>query len=107
MKVHVDGKQVGVGISLKYGDVKQFGQVGGTKWESMKTLFGPLGVRFSKKLETDYIDMVSKKRLAPALTKVYTEASNQISRKLKDRKILIHHQIHKYNLYIILQCDKL
>ena len=51
LKVHVDGEQVGVGISLKYGDVKQFGQVGGTKWESMKTLFGPLGVRFPKKLE--------------------------------------------------------
>lgn len=81
LKVVVDGVKCGVGISLKAGDVKQFGQVGGSKWNSMKTLFEPLGVKFSTEIEKSYIDMIAKKQLAPALTTAYTEAFNQISKK--------------------------
>lgn len=86
LKVVIDGVKCGVGVSLKAGDVKQFGQVGGSKWTSMKTLFEPLGVKFSKETEESYIDMVSKKQLAPALTTAYTEAFNQISK--KDQRFL-------------------
>ena len=86
LKVVVDGKQCGVGVSLKAGDVKQFGQVGGSKWASMTSLFAPLGVSFSNTTETTYVDMLSKKQLAPALTTAYTEAYNQI--KKKDQKFL-------------------
>jgi hypothetical protein len=81
LKVVVDDVKCGVGVSLKAGDVKQFGQVGGSKWDSMKSLFNPLGVKFSKQIEESYIDMLSKKQLAPALTTAYTEAFNQISKK--------------------------
>lgn len=81
LKVVVDGIKCGVGVSLKAGDVKQFGQVGGSKWSSMKTLFEPLGVKFSKQVEDSYIDMLSKKQLAPALTTAYTEAFKQITKK--------------------------
>lgn len=86
LKLVIDGVKCGVGVSLKAGDVKQFGQVGGSKWTSMKTLFEPLGVKFSKETEESYIDMVSKKQLAPALTTAYTEAFNQISK--KDQRFL-------------------
>lgn len=86
LKVIIDGVKRGVGVSLKSGDVKQFGQIGGSKWGSMKTLFEPLGVVFSKQIEDSYIDMLSKKQLAPALTTAYTEAFNQISK--KDQKFL-------------------
>lgn len=86
LKIVVDGVKCGVGVSLKAGDVKQFGQVGGSKWDSMKNLFEPLGVKFSKETEESYIDMVSKKQLAPALTTAYTEAFNQISK--KDQRFL-------------------
>ena len=83
LKVRIDGKQAGVGISLKFGDVKQFGQVGGTKWESMLALFNPLGVRFTKANKDKYIDMLAAKKLAPALTEVYSNAAKQMAKKNK------------------------
>ena len=86
LKVIIDGIKCGVGVSLKAGDVKQFGQVGGSKWSSMKTLFEPLGVKFSKEIEESYTNMLTKKQLAPALTTAYTEAFNQITK--KDQKFL-------------------
>ena len=86
LKIVIDKIKCGVGVSLKAGNVKQFGQVGGSKWSSMKTLFEPLGVNFSKQVEDSYIDMLSKKQLAPALTTAYTEAFKQITK--KDQKFL-------------------
>lgn len=80
LKVVIDGKQAGVGVSLKAGDVKQFGQVGGTRWAAMKELFQPLGVKMTSNLEKDYIDLIAQKRLAPALTLIYREATDQINR---------------------------
>lgn len=81
LKVIIDGKQAGVGVSLKAGDVKQFGQVGGSKFESMKTLWSPFGVKFSSTFQNNYEDMLAKKQVAPALTSAYTEAVKQIKRK--------------------------
>lgn len=79
LKIVIDGKQASVGVSLKVGDVKQFGQVGGSKWESMEDLFNPLGVKFTTKHETDYNNMLANKELAPALTTAYKIAYDQIS----------------------------
>jgi len=87
LKVLVDGRQAGVGISLKYGDVKQFGQIGGSKWESMKKLFGPLDVKFSQKTENDYITLLSEKKIAPALTLAYSEAVDQLNKKTTKKLI--------------------
>lgn len=80
LKVIIDGKQAGVGVSLKAGDVKQFGQVGGSKFGSMKTLWGPLGVKYSGNFEKEYEEMLSKKEVAPALTGAYKEAVRQIKK---------------------------
>lgn len=78
LKVIVDGKLCGVGVSLKAGAVPQFGQVGGSKWESMENLFNPLGVNFSRAVEQQYTELLAEKKLAPALTLAYTEAFKQI-----------------------------
>jgi hypothetical protein len=80
LKIVVDGKQAGVGVSLKAADVKQFGQVGGSKWESIENLFNPLGVKFSGKTQEEYTDLLAEKKLAPALTLAYTEAHKQLSK---------------------------
>lgn len=80
LKVLVDGKQVGVAVSLKADDVKQFGQIGGSKWESMESLFSPLGVKFSQKNKNDYNELLAAKKLAPALTMAYTEAHKQLKK---------------------------
>ena len=87
LKVVIDGKQAGVGVSLKAGDVKQFGQVGGSKFESMKELWEPLGVKFTNQFENQYEDMLAKKQIAPALTTAYTHAFNQIS-KITQQKLI-------------------
>lgn len=78
LKVIVDGKQIGFGISLKAEDVKQFGQVGGSKWESMENLFKPLGINFSDKTKTTYTNLLSEKKIADALTLAYGEAFKQL-----------------------------
>jgi hypothetical protein len=97
LKVLVDKKQVGVGISLKYGDVKQFGQVGGSKWESMEKLFKPLDVKFSKKTEDDYIKMLSEKKVAPALTLAYSEAVKQLNKKASKKLVELISNFMKYH----------
>ena len=81
LRVVIDGVQAGVGISLKVGDVKQFGQVGGSKFASMVKLWSPLGVKFTSQLEAQYTKLISEKKLAPALTLAYNEALKQIQRK--------------------------
>jgi hypothetical protein len=43
-------------ISLKYGPVKQFGQVGGTKFKSMKELWGQFGINIDN-LESHYTEL--------------------------------------------------
>lgn len=78
VKVIVDGKQLGFGISLKAEDVKQFGQVGGSKWESMENLFKPLGIKFSDKTKKTYTKLLSEKKIADALTLAYSEAYKQL-----------------------------
>ena len=80
LKILVDGKEVGVGVSLKADDVKQFGQIGGSKWESMENLFNPLGVNFSEKIKNQYNELLASKKLAPALTLAYTEAYKQLKK---------------------------
>lgn len=86
LKLKIDGKQAGVGVSLKQGDVKQFGQVGGSKFESMKDLWGSLGVSFDESFKTKYIKDLADKKLAPALTSAYKTAYDQL--KQKDQKTI-------------------
>lgn len=83
IRVLIDGQQAGVGISLKAGDVKQFGQVGGATKEAMEEYFGPLGVKFNKKTLTDFENMVANKKVTEALILMYKEASTQIKKKIK------------------------
>lgn len=83
LRVMIDGKQAGVAISLKAGDVKQFGQVGGGSLQSMNEFFGPLGVKFSvpvaKKMET----MFEGKQVTEALCLAYEEAYKQMKKLIK------------------------
>ena len=83
LRVIIDGKQAGVGVSLKAGDVKQFGQVGGATADSMNEFFNPLGVKFSSKNLNDFEKLVSQKKATEALCLAYKEASKQIKEIIK------------------------
>ena len=89
LKIRIDDKPCSIGISLKYGDVKQFGQVGGSSFESMKSLFEPLGVTFSKIFENKYTEKISKKDISGSLTMAYEEAVTQMNK--KQQKVLLKH----------------
>lgn len=100
LKIVIDGKQAGVGISLKSGDVKQFGQVGGSSWDSMSALWSPLNIRFSDSIKKNYIEMISTKQLAPALSMIYGEAYNQLKKKPQPqlRELLAKYMNHHATL---------
>jgi len=97
LKIDVDGVQVGVGISLKYGTTKQFSQVVGSKWESMETLFNALNVRFTQSTKNEYIKLLSEKKLAPALSLVYNESAKQLNRKPKKSLLASLAKFMKYH----------
>jgi hypothetical protein len=79
LRIKIDGKQAGVGISLKVGDVKQFGQVGGADTETITTLFGPLGIVFSKSFLNNFEKFVADKKPTEALNSAYKEAERQLN----------------------------
>lgn len=83
LRVVVDGTQCGVGVSLKAGDVKQFGQVGGASMRSMTEFFGPLGVKYNSAHEKKFDGFIEKKNPVAALTLAYMEAHTQINTIIK------------------------
>lgn len=83
LRILIDGKQAGVGISLKAGDVKQFGQVGGATTKAMNEYFNPLGVTFTQKNLSDFENMVAEKNVTEALCMMYGEAVDQMKSIIK------------------------
>ena len=85
LKIMIDGEQKGVGVSLKEGDVKQFGQVSGKEWEVMQNLFTPLGVKFTNQFKAQYEKTLyngsNKKAPVDAITSAYAEAGRQLKMK--------------------------
>lgn len=79
LRVIIDGKQAGVGVSLKAGDVKQFGQVGGGSLESINEFFTPLGVNFSSAQSRKITEMFSDGKTTEALCYAYKEAHKQLT----------------------------
>ena len=112
LKVVIDGEQKGVGVSLKAGDVKQFGQVGGSKFGSMKELWNPLGVTFTKTFENEYEDFLANKQVAPALTTAYQHAFDKMSKmtQAKLRKVIsdfvVHHATRGEKDVVLVQLNK-
>lgn len=77
--VKINDQKVNINVSLKAGDVKQFGQVSGIEFEKQtklwETSFG-FGNEI-KSLESKYNKLIAKKETVPqAVTMVYQEVSN-------------------------------
>jgi len=78
LRVIIDGTRSGIGISLKAGDVKQFGQVGGGTIASMHEFFGSLGVKFTSADVKTFDAHIAKKAPAKALVSAYKSATGQL-----------------------------
>jgi hypothetical protein len=96
LRVIIDGTQAGVGVSLKAGDVKQFGQVGGATSNAMNEFFNPLGVKFSSKNLKDFETLVSQKEVTEALCLAYKEAYKQIKELIKSDSLAFKKNISNF-----------
>lgn len=71
VSVLVDGKATDINVSLKAGDVKQFGQVGGVEFEKQHTLWlKAVGIDV-KALESKYNGLLEDKKATEAIYMIY------------------------------------
>lgn len=85
VKVKVDKKDTNINISLKAGDVKQFGQVGGVEFSKQVSLHKRLfGIDVSS-LENQYDKHISNKNPNKAVYLVYDYVTKQVNSKLTNK----------------------
>lgn len=85
LRVKVDGNQTNVNVSLKAGDVKQFGQVSGSKLENMAALFNPLGLRVETQ-ESKFNQFLMKKDTVGATSLIYNYVSKTLAAEASNNK---------------------
>jgi hypothetical protein len=85
VKVSVDKQRTDINLSLKAGDVKQFGQVSGIEFDKQILIHDKLfGIDVSS-LEKKYNTLISKKKLNEAAYLVYEYVAKQINTKLSNK----------------------
>lgn len=91
LRVKIDGKLTDVNVSLKAGDVKQFGQVSGSKFENMVALFDPLGIELerSTQLQEKFNGFLKKKDTVGACTAVYEFVKDSLNRQASQTRSTI------------------
>jgi len=72
-------KRIDINISLKAGDVKQFGQEAGLKWEAQERLWSNFGVSLDKQIENNYVKLHSEKKHAEAFKMVFQAAQKKLA----------------------------
>lgn len=87
-------KRVDINISLKAGDVKQFGQEAGNKWEAQERLFKNFGVEFSPPIEKKFVGHMAKKNYSDAFKVTFTEAQKLLNRNDVDSKTVAEAIVH-------------
>jgi hypothetical protein len=81
VRVKVDGKPTDINVSLKVGDVKQFGQVSGADISKMQTLFGPLGVNFDA-VQGKFNKFLAQRKPERAMYVAYEAVRDQINKQM-------------------------
>lgn len=76
VRLKIDGIPTDLNVSLKAGDVKQFGQVGGSGFDKQEYLWEKLtGVKVSL-IEADYVSFLAKKQALKAIETSYGAAAS-------------------------------
>jgi len=86
VRVVVDGQPTDVNISLKAGDVKQFGQVGGSDFDKQIELWDSLLGINVKPLEKNYKTLISRKDVNGALYLTYSYARDAFNKAMADKE---------------------
>ncbi len=82
VRVIIDDEASNINISLKAGDVKQFGQVGGVEFENQRNLWGKLANINIESIEKKYREKIAKGEVIEALWLSYETAKEEINRSL-------------------------
>jgi hypothetical protein len=86
VKVKIDGKETNINLSLKAGDVKQFGQVSGSTFDKQINLWKRIIGFDVSNLESKYDKLVSQKKINDAVYLTYNAAQAYINSSLKQPK---------------------
>lgn len=81
--VRVDNEKTNINVSLKAGDVKQFGQVGGSEFEKQIVLWSTLCMVDVYSLESKYNKLVEEKKVPQAVYMTYEYVAKQMNAMLK------------------------
>lgn len=84
VRVLVDNEHTDINVSLKAGDVKQFGQVSGAEFDKQEFLWEKLMKIDVKFLKAEYESLVSEKKTFDAIYKVYNFATREINKRLAE-----------------------
>lgn len=85
VSVLVDGKHTDINVSLKAGDVKQFGQVGGVEFEKQQDLWmNALGIDI-KVLKPKYEKLMSEHKAIDGIYEVYDFVQRRVNQALANR----------------------
>lgn len=93
VRVKIDGKPTNINVSLKADDVKQFGQVGGSKFEAQQRLWNELLGLDVSGYETKYYEMIKKKNVVGAIKEVYLGASVLFNAAVKTNKEALYKKL--------------
>jgi hypothetical protein len=72
-------KRIDINLSLKAGDVKQFGQEAGMKWEAQQRLWSNFGISLDKQVENQYVKLHSEKKPFEAFKTVFQAAQKKLA----------------------------
>lgn len=71
--------KVDINLSLKAGDVKQFGQEAGMSLEAQQRLWSNFGISLSKQVQDKYVKLQSQKQVAEAFKLIFEAALKELN----------------------------
>jgi hypothetical protein len=93
VRVKIDGKPTNINVSLKADDVKQFGQVGGSKFEAQQRLWDELLGLDVTSFETKYYEKIKKKNVVGAIEEIYSGAAVLFNAAVKTNKEALYKKL--------------
>ena len=83
VRLKVDGVATNVNVSLKAGDVKQFGQVGGSGFDKQEYLWEKLAGLNISTIKNKYVEFLAQKKALKAIETSYGEAADKFNAEVK------------------------
>ena len=83
VRLRVDNIATNLNVSLKAGDVKQFGQVGGSGFDKQEYLWKTLAGLNVSAIEAEYVKLLSQKKALKSIETSYGEAADKFNAEIK------------------------